>query len=529
MSEVDYIIVGAGSAGCVLANQLSEDAGSRVLLLEAGRDESGFVVKMPKGIGKLLFDTTLVRRFDTEPEEASGGESESWPRGRMLGGSSRINGMFYTRGQPQDYDDWAANGAPGWGWNEIGPCFRRLEDHELGDDGVRGVGGPLHVSCHSYPNPLCDAFIQSAGKLGLEAREDINRPDQEGIGYITLNIKDGVRVDAASAFIDPIRNRSNLEIHTECFVERILFSGRRATGVRCMHNGERKDYFGKEVILCGGAIQSPQLLQLSGVGSGDHLRRLGIEVVADLPGVGANLREHRFISVQYRLNRPLSLNRQFSGVRLLYNVLRYVFTRKGVMATGPHDVVGFARTIPELQRPDIEVMMAPFSTAPGKVNVEFEKQHGIQVIGYQLRPESQGSVMIQSADPSVDPVIRPNYLTEEEDRLISGRILRYLRTLCAQDPIASYITEEISPGPSVQTEEEAIAYNKATGCPVMHPAGTCRMGQDDLAVVDPQCNVRGIEGLRIVDCSIMPSLVSGHTNGPVMAMALRAADIIRGS
>lgn len=526
-SQYKYIIVGAGSSGCVLANQLSENVKNQVLLIEAGPARDDFVVKMPKGFGKLLFDDKIVRRFSTIPEKATNNESEHWPRGAMVGGSSRINGMFYTRGQPEDYNDWEAGGASGWGWDKMSDCFRRLEDHELGADGVRGVGGPLYVACHKNHNPLADAFVNAAHEMGLEVRDDLNRPEQEGVGYVNLNIKDGVRVDAASAFLDPVKARSNLKMRTDCFVQKILFEGKRAIGVRCLQDGNTVDFFAEEIILSAGSIQSPQLLQLSGVGNRSHLEGLGIDVVADIPGVGENLCEHRFIGLQFRINKP-SLNREFSGLRLVKNLFQYLFRKQGVMSTGPHDVVAFVKTDPALTRPDVELMMAPFSTAPGKVNAEFEKEDGIQVLGYQLRPESRGSIKIVSTNPLVDPEIRPNYLSTEEDRNISDRIVRYIREVCAKTPLASIIISETTPGESVANVEDAIRFNEETGCPVLHPAGTCKMGVDAMAVVDPSCQVVGVDGLRVVDCSIMPSLISGHTSGPAMAMAIRASDIILG-
>lgn len=528
MEAFDYIIVGAGSAGCVLANRLSENGRHRVLLVEAGPSDATPLIAMPKGFGALMQNTTHVRHFAAETEDGGAILSEDWPRGMTLGGSSSTNGTLYVRGQPQDFDDWAALGADGWGWREIGECYKKIEDNELGPDGVRGIGGPLHVSPHPYRHPLSEAVIKAGVSLGLKRKEDLNGLDQEGIGYTMRTIKNGVRVSSASAFLHPIEKRANLVVRTQTFVEKVVFEGTRAAGIVCRQKGKRCEYrAGKDVILSAGSIQSPQLLQLSGIGPADRLRALGIGIVHDSPGVGRNLREHRMCFMQRKVKLPISDNRQFSGLPLVANTLRYFLFKSGVMSTSSHEVCAFVKTQPGLDRPDAQLVSGPFSLAIGpEKKFAFEPRHGMQVFGYQLRPESQGSIMIRSADPADQPTIRPNFLSAEADRRTVVRVVGYMRTLFNQPALQEYVAEETLPGADVRTDDEIVDYVKRIGVAGYHAAGTCKMGQDGFAVVDSKLKVRGVSGLRVVDASVMPTLVSGNTNAAVMAIGWRGADLI---
>ena len=521
----DVIVVGAGSSGCVLANRLSADPRANVLLIEAGPDDSSFLYRMPKGFGKILGTPSMIWHYEAEGDEGNAHRRAIWHRGKTLGGSSSINGMVYMRGHPRDYDDWQANGCAGWGWQEMSRCFRAIEHHSLGDDSIRGVGGPLSITPHPGQDPVCDAVIEAGARLGLEKRNDINRPEHEGIAYVTRTIADGVRISSARAFLEPVRARPNLRIVTGVRIDRVRFEGARAVAVQGVRDGSPVEFRAdREIILSAGALGSPQILQRSGVGPASLLRELQIPVVSDLPGVGANMREHYLLMMNYRLRGVPGLNREFSGLRLGWNLLKWRLLREGVMANGSHDVCAFIRSRPGLDRPDAEILMAPWSLGASG----FDAHPGMHLFAYVLRPESSGVLRIQSPDPEAVPFIQPRYLATAADRETAIGSFRFIRRMTQTEPLRALVAEETCPGPAVESDEQILDAYRQRGQIGHHAAGTCRMGatDDPMAVLDPRLRVRGVSGLRVMDISVMPTLVSGNTNGPAMAMAWRAAELI---
>jgi choline dehydrogenase-like flavoprotein len=434
--------------------------------------------------------------------------------------------MVYVRGLPSDYDAWEAGGCDGWGWKDLGPCFAAIEDHALGAGGGRGVGGPLKVTPHPRRQELCEAMIGAAAEMGLPVVDDLNTLDSEGFGYQPRTIAAGRRQSAAKAFLDPARGRRNLRILTHAEALRIEFDGRRAVGVRIRtRDGERSVRAGREIILSAGALHSPKLLQLSGIGPAARLQGLGVEAIVHSPDVGANMREHRLLAMQFRVRRG-SQNHAFAGPGLLASVLRYGLLRSGPLAAAAFEVGGFVKTQPGLARPDAQLGMGPMSVDRSKAGFVMERRPGALCGGYAMRPKSRGTVTITANDPDAPLSIEPNYLSHACDRQTSIGIVRLIRRLFAQPALRPYVVEETWPGGDLQRGDEIVDAFHRIGGAGYHAAGTCRMGADEGSVVDTQLRVRGVQGLRVADISVMPTLVSGNTNAPAMAMAWRAADLI---
>ena len=527
--KADYVIIGAGSAGCALANRLSKDPTARILLIEAGGRDWSPYIHIPAGFMKLLDHPTLTWGYRAEPDPGTAGRAILYPRGRVLGGSSSINGLIYVRGQPEDFDHWAQLGNRGWAWDDVLPYFKKAENWEGEANEWHGKGGPLFTSKMDR-SPLCAAVIEAGKQLGLEYREDVNNLPPgagDGIGWCQQTRGGRRRASAARSYLRPALKRPNLQVVTRALVRRILFDGKRAAGVEFERGGtvERADA-DREVILSAGAVNSPHLLQLSGVGAPEHLTRVGIPVHHELPGVGQNLQDHYIARISYPVTGTWTVNERSHGMALAGEILRYLVTGKGMLTYSASLAAASVKVLDESATPDVQCSIAPGSFKDGQIG-ELDNFPAITAGAWQMRPLSRGYVEAKSPDPREAPAINPRYLSDPTDRraIIGG--LRFVRRLFAAPALAKYCGAEILPGAQVETNDELLDYARQKGSTVYHATCTCKMGQDPMAVVDDQLRVHGIERLRVIDASVMPTVTSTNTNAPTIMIAERGADLIR--
>ena len=524
--EYDFIVVGAGTAGCVTASRLSADKKSRVLLLEAGPADRNFWIHIPLGYGKTMSNPKVNWCSWSAPVERLNGRKLYCSRGKVLGGSSSINGMLYVRGQPQDYDDWSKRGAQGWDWAGVLPYCLRLEDHFRASDSLHAAGGPIHVSEIKPKHPLVDAFIESAERCGIPRNDDFNGSLQEGAGYYHITTRNGKRVSAADAYLKPARGRGNLEVQTNATASRVNCANGVAKSVSYFRGGiERTAYAAKEVIVSAGAIGSPPLLQLSGVGPGDFLESRGIKVVADLPGVGENLQDHFKVRLAYRCNRPITTNDDLnSWYRRIKIGLSYLIDRTGPLAIGINQAGAFVKTSENMDRPDVQLTLGTLSA-----DLQGGKVHpfsGFTLMVAVLRPESHGFVRVRSSDIWEQPEIQPNYLASENDLNTLLRGAQLGRKVINTSPLKGFVEAEHLPGSSCRSDDDWVAFIRNQGTGLLHPCGTCKMGSGDDAVVDEKLRVRDVKHLRVVDASVMPTVISGNTNTPTTMIAEKASDLV---
>ncbi len=527
--EADFVVIGAGSSGCVIANRLSENPSNKVVLLEAGGRDLNPWIHVPVGYFKTMHNPSVDWCYKTEPDPGLNGRSIDWPRGKVLGGSSSLNGLLYVRGQKEDYDRWRQMGNEGWSWDDVLPLFKRSEDQERGADDYHGTGGPLSVSNMRIQRPICDAWVAAAQTAGYPFNPDYNGASQEGVGYFQLTTKNGRRCSAAVAYLKPARSRENLQIVTNALVSKIVLDGKKVTGVRYLDKSgvEQTITIRREVILSGGAINSPQVLMLSGIGDPEHLKDHGVDPVHELPGVGRGLQDHLQARLVYKCNEP-TLNDE---VRSLFNkakiALKYALFRAGPMTMAASLATGFLKTRPELETPDIQFHVQPWSAdSPGEGVHPFS---AFTMSVCQLRPESRGEIRLTGADPKRYPKIIPRYLSTETDCNTIVDAVKIARRIARNAPLTSKISEEFRPTSSLDMEdyEGTLDWARQNSVSIYHPTGTCKMGTGEDAVVDSRLRVHGIEGLRVADCSIMPEIVSGNTNAPAIMIGEKASDLIR--
>lgn len=528
----DYIIVGAGSAGCVLADRLTASGRHRVLLLEAGGSDMRFFVQMPLGYGKTFYDKAVNWMYQAEPDPGLNGQRDFYPRGKVLGGSSSINAMVYIRGHRQDYEDWRAAGNIGWGWDDVLPAYKAMEDYAGGDPAYRGKGGPLTITdLGDQAHPLCKPYLAAAEKTGLAFTPDFNGAEQEGVGLYQFTIKNGIRNSAARAFLKPAMKRKNLTVETGAQATKILFEGKRAVGVAFVQGGQARAARGREVIVSGGAINSPQLLQLSGIGPGELLQSMGIAVVKDNANVGARMQDHHGINYTWRMNVPTLNDELRPWWGKLRAGLQYILMRKGPLSLSINQGGGFFRTHPEMTRPNMQLYMQAFSTLIPKAGerpiLNPDPFSGLSLGLSNCRPTSTGEVMIKSPDPLVHPRISFNAYSTPSDVEEMLAAVKYLRKIAAEEPLKSLMAEELRPGPEVTSDEAMIHDFRQRSGTVYHHSCTCRMGPEEASsVVDPQLRVHGVEGLRVCDASVFPNLIAGNTNAPAMMVGWRGAEIM---
>jgi len=525
MTVADYIVVGAGSAGCVLADRLSE-SGASVLLLEAGPSDRHPMIHIPAGIRSLIDNPAVNWNYSSEPEEGTSGRRIHWPRGRVLGGSSSINGMLYVRGNRADFDTWAQMGCRGWSYDDVLPFFRRSESYAGGDDAVRGRDGPLIVEDYRTILDLTHRFVEAAQQAGFGRREDLNDGEQVGVGYSQMTRRGRLRASTARTYLARARRRANLTVHPEAIATALVMVGRRCTGVRYRRGDALVEARAKrEVIVSGGAVNSPHLLQLSGIGPGQHLQRIGVPVVHDLPGVGGNLSDHYVARVAHRVTGTVSMNELSRPPRAVYEALRWVLTGRGALTFGITSAQVFTFSRAGLESPDLQLLFTPASHDPQRFG-SLERQPGMSVAVCPTRPDSRGSIIAESSDPLAAPTIRPGYLcaASDYDVLLSG--IRQTRSIFAAPALARHSVRETLPGADVAGDDELRAFARTHGVTLYHPVGTCKMGEDPMAVVDSRLRVHGVQGLRVIDASVMPVLTTGNTNAPTIMIGEKGAAMI---